>query len=245
MTDNVSSDPTYYGALAPSPVHYLPGIAGITGFGNAYFRSEISIANSGHEPATVRVTFLEHDRNNTTAPASTFVLAPYETLHADDALQTLFGVTETYGALKIESDVSPGVTVFERILTDSTSTSGTVGQQVDALPAEDLQVRGALLGVRQDDAFRSNIGLLNPNAAVAAITLTLVRPPSDPIGSATVHVAPWSYVQRNIAALFPSAALNEGEVVSLTVDGGGQPVFAFASVIDNASQDPTYFPELP
>jgi PKD repeat protein len=245
VTDNASGDPTYYAAQAPSPVQYVPGIAGISGFGGAVFRSETSIANGGRGAATVTLTFLEHDRNNNSgAPKSTFVLGPYETLHVEDALPALFGMTETYGALRIESDTSPGVTVFQRILTDAVATAGSVGQQIDALSAENLHARGTLLGVRQNDAFRSNIGLLNPNAAAVPVVLVLVRSPATDIGSATVHVPPQSYVQRNLVALFPTAGLAEDEVLSIRVDGGSHSVFAFASVIDNASQDPTYYPEL-
>ncbi len=245
VTDNDSSDPTYYSALGPSPVQYVPGIAGVSGVGGAFFRSEISIANSGRGPAKVTVTFLEHDRDNSTAPTSTFVLGPSETLHADDALQTLFGVTETYGALEVESDIAPGVTVFERILTDATTTAGTVGQQVDAISAENLLSRGSLLGIRQDDAFRSNVGLVNPSSGAAHVTLTLVRSPASVLGTATVVLAPRSYVQRNLAALFPDATLPPGEILSIAVDSGAQSVFGFASVIDNVSQDPTFYPAQP
>ncbi len=246
VTDNASSDPTYYAALTPSPVQYLPGVAGITGFGGAFFRSEIAIANSGHAPARVTITFLEHDRNNTSgAPTTSVVLGPHQTLHTDDALQTLFGLTETYGALRIVSDASPGITVFERILTDATRTAGTVGQQVDAVAEEQVFARGSLLGIRQDDAFRTNVGLLNPNPVTATATLRLVASPATELGTATVAVPPRGYIQRNLAALFPSVEVSGSETLSIHVDGGGRAVFAFASVIDNVSQDPTYYPEQP
>jgi hypothetical protein len=193
----------------------------------------------------VRLSFLEHDRDNSGAAAKTVVLGPYETLHADDALQTLFGVTDTYGALEVESDVSPGVTVFERILTDATTTSGTVGQQTDSVSSESLTSRGSVLGVRQDADFRTNIGLLNPGSSNATVTLKLVRSPAAEIGTAEVVVPPRGYVQRNLRALFPAAELPPGEVLSIGYDAGGQPVFAFASVIDNVSQDPTFYPAQP
>jgi PKD repeat protein len=245
VTDNDSSDPTYYPALGPSPVQYVPGIASVTGVGDAFFRSEVSIANSGRGAATVRLTFLERDRNNATAPTATFVLGPYETLHADDALLTLFGVTDTYGALLVESDVSPGVAVFERILTDASTTPGTVGQQTDAVSAETLAPRGSVLGIRQDTDFRTNIGIVNPGTTSATVTLTLVRSPTTVLDVAEVVVPARGYVQRNLAALFPGAALPPAEVLSVAYDASSQPVLAFASVIDNVSQDPTFYPAQP
>ena len=244
VTDNASSDPTYYPALGAAPVLYVPGIAGVTGVGGAFFRSEISIANSGHGPATVTLTFLEHDRDNTVAPTSRLVLAPGETLHADDALQTLFGISETYGALKVESDVAPGVSVFERILTDATTTSGTVGQQMETISAENLFPRGAVLGLRQDSEFRSNIGILNPNAGGLAVSLTLLGSLGAVLGTTSVFLPPRAYVQRNLATLFPAVDLHE-EILSIAFDAGTLPVIAFASVIDNVSQDPTFYPGRP
>ncbi len=247
VTDNVSSDPTYYAARGPAPVQFVPGIASITGVGGAFFRSELSIANSGRGPATVTLTFLEHDRNNTSAPTRTYVLGPLETLHFDDALSTLFGVSDTYGALIVQSDTSPGVTVFERILTDATTTAGTVGQQTDAVSAEDLSTSGSLLGVRQDDDFRTNVGLLNPGSGNATVRLRLVQSPASELGSTEIVLPPRGYIQRNLSALFPDAVLPPGETLSIELESvnSASSLFAFASVIDNVSQDPTFYPEQP
>jgi PKD repeat protein len=242
VTDNASSDPTYYAASEPAPVQYVPAIASVSGAGGAHFQSELSIANGEGRLTSVTVTFLEHDRNNTSAPATTLVLAPFETLHSDDALNELFGKSETYGALKIESDRSPGVTVFQRISTAAALTEGTVGQQVDAVSAEDFTPNGTILGLRQDAAFRSNLGMVNPGDGNASVTLTLIRSPAIPLATATVVVPPRGYVQRNLASLFPSAAIPAGETLSIAIDGEGNPVFAFGSVIDNTTQDPTYYP---
>jgi hypothetical protein len=52
------------------------------------------------------------------------------------------------------------------------------------------------------------------------------------------------YTQANLAALFPGP-IPQDEALSISVDGGPQAVYAFASVIDNQSQDPTFYPELP
>jgi len=245
VTDNASSDPTYYAASAAAPVVFVPGIARITGIGGAFFSSELSIANCTGQPMSVKVTFLEHDRDNFSAPSTTLLLAPRETLRSADALDELFGLSETYGALRIEANTTPGVAVFERILTTAGSGTGTVGQQVDALSMESLIGGGALLGVRNDDAFRTNVGLLNPSPGGAAVNLSLRRSPDVEVAHASVFLPPWGYTQRNLTAMFPGAAIPSGEVLSIRVDGGPANVYAFASVIDNVSQDPTFYPELP
>jgi hypothetical protein len=244
VVDNFSGDPTFYAAATPAPSVYLPGIARVTGYGSTFFSTDLSIANVGDETATVEVTFLEHDRDNNRAPSRVLTLAARETRHIDDALGTLFGLSETYGALAIEGEDTDRIVVAERISTPSGSGAGTVGQQVDALPDSGFFSSGSILGLRQDAAFRSNVGLFNPEPFTAAVTLDLRRAGGESIGNAIVLVPPLGYVQRNLAILFPGAPIAEGEVLTLSVDSPELDVFAFAAVIDNVSQDPTFSPGL-
>ena len=88
--------------------------------------------------------------------------------------------------------------MFERILTDAGAGGGTVGQQVDSLSAESLLSSGALLGVRNDAAFRTNVGMLNPSAGGAPVTLTLRRSPDTVLGTASLFLPPFGYTQRNL-----------------------------------------------
>jgi hypothetical protein len=242
VVDNLSGDPTYYPAASPSSMLYLPGVARVTGLNGTFFSSDVSFANTGDDPATVEVAFLEHDRDNRSAPTAILSLGPHQTLQMDDALWTLFGRSETYGGLAVESDDSSQIVVAERIYTDSGA--GTVGQQVDAIPEEGLFERESILGLRQDADFRSNIGLFNPQPVEAWIGLTLRRSDGTKIAETAILVPPRGYLQRNLAVLFPDLEQREGEAYTLTVDAGKLDVFAFATVIDNLSQDPTFSPGL-
>ena len=246
VTDNASSDPTYYAALAPAPGPVRAGHRGDHGI-----RRRVLSERDLHRQQRPRPG-RRHGHLSRARPGQ--LLGSDRPLRARSVrnapcgrrlVQPSSGSTETYGALRIQSDSSPGVTVFERILTDATRTAGTVGQQVEALAEEQLVSRGSLLGVRQDDAFRTNVGLVNPHAASTTATLRLIAPPATELGTATVVVPPQGYVQRNLAALFPGVDLPEGVALSIRVDGGGRLLLAFASVIDNASQDPTFYPEQP
>jgi hypothetical protein len=244
VIDNFSGDPTFYPAATPAPSVYLPGIARVTGYGSTFFSTNLSIANVGDETATVEVTFLEHDRDNNRAPTRLLTIAPRETRQIDDALGSLFGLYETYGALAVEGADSDRIVVAERIGTQSGAGEGTVGQQVDALSDEGFFSRGSILGLRQDAGFRSNVGLFNPEPFDAAVTLTLRRADGEVIGETVVSVPPLGYVQRNLAVLFPDSPMPEGEALTLSVDSPELDVFAFAAVIDNVSQDPTFSPGL-
>lgn len=245
VVDNLSGDPTYFPAIRPSSLLYLPGVARVTGLGMTLFSSDISFANAGDSFATVTVTFLERERDNTIgAPSVTFALGPRETRQFDDALAELFGRSETYGALKIVSSTDAGILVSERISTASTTTGGTVGQQVDPVTASSLLERGSLLGLRQDSEFRSNVGLFNPAAAPASVHLALKSATGETIATTSVSLPPASYVQKSVAALFPGAPPAAGQVYTVAVDAGSSRIFPFATIVDNVSQDLTFSPGL-
>ena len=242
VIDNLSGNPSYYRAASPSSMLYLPAVARVTGLNGTFFSSDVSFANTGDDPAKVEVAFLEHDRGNRSTPTAFLTLGPHQTLQTDDALWTLFGRSETYGGLAIESGDSSQIVVAQRIYTYSGA--GTVGQQVDAIPEEGLFERGSVLDLRQDTGFRSSIGLFNPQPVEAWMELTLRRFDGTKVAETAILVPPRGYLQRNLAVLFPDMEQREGEAYTLTVDAGKLDVFAFGAVINNLSQDQTFSPGL-
>lgn len=245
VIDNSSGDPAYYPATRPSPTIYLPTAARVTGLNGTYFSSDVSIANMGDGWVLVRVTFMERERDNSSgAPSATFILGPRETRRFEDALFALFGVTETYGALKIESNDGTGLLVSERISTAAAVSAGTVGQQVDPITPNDLMSAGSILGLRQDETFRSNLGVFNPNGFALDVGLLLKDASGTVIASGSVNIPPMSYLQRNLGALFSSLRFPSGQTLNLTLFSPGGSFFPFATIVDNVSQDPTFSPGL-
>ncbi len=154
VLDSLSSDRTYSLATRPPPLPYVPAAARLSRPGEAEISSDISIANPADIPAEVTVTFLEQDKDNTDAPSVTPVLSPRQTRQLDNMPAALFGFS---GASSAE-----GVLVFERISASSPTTPGTVTQQVDPIGSDGFFSRGFLLGLRQDSAFRSEVGIFTP-----------------------------------------------------------------------------------
>ena len=217
----------------------------MTGVGGALFASDLTIANVTDSAAAVTLTFWEHDRDNTSgATQASLNLAPRETRLIADALNALFGVSETFGALKIESTGS--LAVAERIGTQSPTTPGTVGQQVDPIVLPDaLYSQASILGMRQDSKFRSNAGFINPNDSAATIALTLRRPSGAVIGQTSVTIPARGFTQFSLAGLFPGVAFPSGELLTIALDSGSMPVSAYGIIADNVSQDLTASPALP
>ena len=230
LADNLSGDLTYYPAVLPATALYLPLASKITGRGGAVYESELAVSNVSDSSSNVTLTFFEHDRDNTNgAKAGTTVLAAHETR------SILFGFAETYGALKIESD-SP-VVVTERINTASLTTSGIVGQDVDPILPDGFYSKASILGLRQDTAFRSNVGLFNANPNAAAVNLTLRRPSGEILATATVMMFPFDFREFGLAGLFPGISFPAGERLTIALDAGYSAVAAFGVIADNVSGD--------
>ena len=245
LADNASGDLTYFPSLRPASAFLLPVASRVTGVGGALFASDLTVANVSDSPVTVTLTFWAHDKDNTSgAPQASVTLAPRETRLIADALNALFGVSETFGALKIDSAGS--LAVAERIWTASPTTAGTVGQQVDPMVLPDaLYSRASILGLRQDSAFRSNAGFVNPNDSAATISLTLLRPNGTTIGQTAITVAPRGFTQFSLAGLFPGVPFPSGELLTIGLDSGTTPICAFGIIADNVSQDLTASPAIP
>src|SRR5262249_32639167 len=154
----------------------------------------------------------------------------------------LFGLSETYGAVKIES-TSP-VVVAARINTAAATGPGVVGQEIDPVLLDGFYSQASILGLRQDDRFRSNISLFNPNNSSVAVNLILRRPNGELLSQAMVDLLPLGFVEFNLAGLFPGISFPSGEPLTIALDAGSSPIAACGSVADSVSRDLTSAPAL-
>ena len=245
VADNLSGDPTYYSATGAASLIYLPVVARVHGAGGTLYSSDVSVANTSGVPDVVTATFLQSDLENASPLTITFPIGPYATRQMDDVLGELFELTDAYGSLKIQTSGDASVMVSERISTPSPTTPGTVGQQVEPVAAAGFFSQCSLLGLRQDGAFRTNVGLFNPHPSDVSVKLVLKTEKGTLLATATLTVPAGRYVQKNLATLFPATLFPDGEAMSIGLNTVNSSIFAFASVIDNVSQDPTFYPGLP
>lgn len=244
VADNSSGDPTYYPSSLPQQSATLPVAARVRGVNGNRFLADVSLTNVTDEPVWLKVRFLEHEHDNVGFERIVSIaLAGRQTRQMDDAIGSLFGLDDTYGALEVESSAPASLLVAERIYTDSSTTPGTVGQQVDPVAPDGFLTSGSVLGIRHNAEFRSNLGLFNPQTSAVQITLTLRRDSGSFVASSQLSLPPRSHWQRSVAELFPEAALSSPASWTVAVDSSA-PIFAYGVVVDNVSEDPTYAPAL-
>jgi len=245
LVDNASGDSTFHAAMSPSSTLYLPAIGNITG-ASGIFLTDLSITNATDAKVSTRATFIDHDGSGGSPMAVTITLAAHQTLRMADALSTLFGVNQSYGALELATlDDAPALVATARVYAPSLTTSGTVGQQINAISSRDLSVGGSLLGLRQDGDFRSNVAFLNPGSSTVTAALDLRNAAGELLASRNLGLPPSRYLQRSLPDLFPGVPLPANVFMTLSFKTSAEPIFAFASVIDDHTGDPSFFPSVP
>lgn len=128
------------------------------------------------------------------------------------------------------------------------SSNGTFGQFIPAIRI-DANAGGAgtvaegkyyLAGLRHDDRYRTNLGFLNPNAAQIVATVTVFDDAHFAIKQFTRTLQPFQLDPvTNLRDLVPNLPLNGPFSLEIQVPAGNWLV-AYASFVDNKSQDPMY-----
>jgi len=244
LLDDVSLRTSAPNGSGPTTMYLLPSSAHATGI-NAFYTTDLTVANRGTMDTSVTFQFLGHDQDGTAGPKQVRTLAANRAVTYADVLASVFGVstgdTQNYGAILITAD-SASLKVVSQTSTPPPNGVGTFGQSVPAQGASDFVTPGSpksLIGLREDPAFRTNVVLANATTSAATVTLTLLGADGSTLGTTTRTLPPLGMTQvtRVVTVLgAPSGTTNAVLVVSTTTTGAQ--VGTYATVIDNNTSDP-------
>ena len=149
-----------------------------------------------------------------------------------------FGISSGSGALEVTWSAGAAPVVTSRTYT-TVESGGTYGQSID--PVDAFRRDAFVPGLRSDNQFRSNVGFVNDSDVTTGVTVTLLGQFGQTLATAFVQLPPKSQTQASLAALFPGVnASTLGTVTLQAHDDSGQ-MFAYGSMVDNASGDPVFF----
>jgi Peptidase family M41 len=192
----------------PLHVAYIP-IAGSTdGVHGQMFQTNMRLFNpSETDTAEIMASFLPVGQDNSDAPNTTLSVGAQRARDFNNVVGTVFGESGL-GAIRLQSE-TPFIAT-SRIYAPLAS-GGTVGQFEGAERAEDATTQGVIVHLRQDDAFRSNVGFLNPNGMSTDATLVLHGSDDQALGDPVdVTLAPYGTLGPvSLASLFNMPELNE------------------------------------
>jgi PKD repeat protein len=215
------------------------------GIGGTAWRTELSLFNAGTQGANVSLTYVPSA--GSTIQSRSLFLSPRQSVSYANALLDLYGIGNGAGAIGIEA-TSGGATADLRV-TSRTFTSGemgTYGQSVPDVQEAALERILYVTGIQSNAAFRTNIGLVNRGNSAVGVTLTLRASSGGVVASNSLTLGANSFQQAALASYFP--AVQGGSYSGLTMQLSAttrDSVSAYASVVDNVSQDPVFIQATP
>ena len=251
---------TLIAPLAASNEVFLAVVGSAQGANGSNFKTDVSIFNNSAlgvttSSANTFVQFFPTGTTNSsasvTAQSVTALSIPARgTKTLRDVTSSLFnGSISGIGAMRILS----GNSIFAnaRIYNDQIASGrGTFGQFEPGMTRSQAMQQGVLVGVgnvtanaslANGQSFRTNVGFFNPNDTSTTVALEIRDTHGAVIGTQMITLGPWMHTQ------VPLAGAN-GIFSGITGDTGtssvfflsGNPIFAYASIVDNVSGDASF-----
>jgi len=248
--DNATNDPTWFPPDVPSLVpRTIPAVVHADGANGARFRTDLFLFNPSERTQSVTLAVKPWSANTAEA-LLTLPLLPRESKTIRDVLATAFGRAgvarlrfQTTGVL----DDSGGVRVTSRTYTTAPS-GGTYGLLLPALNAFQSAGGGESLEIllpAGGPGFRTNLALVDLSAAPGSGSVAVKVEVFDEAGiRRDVFETPVPLAGGvQIDDLFHGRGLGDGPRSGvIRVSPAGGLVAAYASVIDNVTNDPLYAP---
>jgi PKD repeat protein len=229
VVDNRTQDPIYIQAV-PAPSNgalVLPAVGRAPGANGTFWRSDVTLFNPNSDAMTITLRYNGTNRTLSLGARDTEVL--------DDILSS-YGLTAGSGALSVSWTASTGPVVTSRTYT-SVETGGTFGQSID--PIAELTGTAYVPGLRNDSAFRSNLGFVNGGNESETFTVIALSPFGSELARTTITLAAREQRQDSVSSLFPNVNASS---FTLSVEGDANAqLFVYGSMVDNKSGDPVFF----
>ncbi len=222
--------------------------ANLKGFNNVNWKTDLQVVNAGPYQARYAIALLIRNQDNGTPTYTTqFTLEPGRSARYVDLLQVVFGFSGA-AAIRI-TPIAGSFVVTSR--TYNQLPAGTYGQSVPAIPrsqainfGEDALLPGLTHEPSLASDYRTNIGLVNASPAPIHVEVELHLRSGARLGTVSLDLLPLEFRQIDKAfEQLTSDRVDDGYAVARTTTAGAR-FFAYASVIDNLTGDPTYVPAM-
>jgi hypothetical protein len=195
-----------------SPIQVVPVVAKVAGGGDTDWRSDLAITNLADVAAQVGINFYREETANSQSLLifdRTVTIQPGATLQVEDVLGTWFPAEgNTKGFLLIVSlgalvDEGLGGLAISSRTYNAANPNATYGQGVPGTIISVLIGPGRIVmpGARNDDRFRSNVGVLNGGAQSVDVVITIFDENGNQVAQRTRNVKSLSLGQWSLSSL--------------------------------------------
>jgi CubicO group peptidase (beta-lactamase class C family) len=235
VIDNTTGDPTAVPmkVQAGKDSQWIAAAAHSGGAHGSLWRTDLCLLNRSGTAALAEVVF--HRDNGESGSLTIDLIDGQQVVLGDVVAQA--GMTGS-GALEVVSDQP----LLATSRTFNESGTGTFGLFLDGISPEDTTSRDTsvwLPQLRQNQAFRTNIGLLNTGGSRSRIRIVLYDGSGTELASKPKILDPggWVQLQQPFSTIAGRTDVDTGYARVEVESGSG--VIAYASVIDNATNDGT------
>ena len=228
----------------------VPAVAHAQGIGSP-FRSDVRIVNVSFSDIDYEISYTPSQTDRLQNGKKTTV-----TIHADDVLALDDIVSSWYGAgllgengigtieIRPLNSENP-LDTFASSRTFALTPAGTLGQFIPALRpnqfignfAQDTLSRISLQMIAASTEYRTNVGFVEGTGAPVSFLARLVDGNNNVLGTYNGAMPAFGHLQRSVPDLFGGVQLTDGRVEVEVTSAGGK-VTAYASVLNNQTNDP-------
>lgn len=241
----------------PANALIIPSVGHLDGV-NTKWQSDVRLANPTATKQTYALTFTPNDPTQG-VKTTTITVASNDTTALDDIVRNWYGVgtlgESANGVLLIvpttasgsnSAGVVPNTVSVQTVAVASSRTydvtsSGTLGQFIPAIPFSSFIDKNAaalsLQQIAQNDAFRTNLGLVEGSGNPATVLLSVFSNSGGKLLSQSIDLKANEQKQLNAFLATNGITLADGRVEVKVTAGTGK-VTAYASVVDNETGDP-------
>ncbi len=235
VIDNATGDPIAIPMKGGngSGRQWIAAAAHSGGAHGSVWRTDVCLLNRSNAITTAELRFRGSDGD---AAALIVEVADGEQVVVSDVVSEL-GMSGS-GSIEVFSDRP----LFASSRTYNASADGSFGLFLDGVPDQAAAVSGDIVWLpqlQQNAAFRTNIGLLNSGGVEARVRIFLYDESGNELVSRwrTLEPHAWMQLQEPFTRLAGHSDIDSGSAKIQVASGGG--VIAYASVIDNATNDGT------
>lgn len=224
---------------------FIASIARKDGVAPSKFYSTVWVTNlSESQSAHVTYRFYEQGKSNTSPVTKSETLLAGETKRYENAVETLLGLPDAAGALRITSDQPVLASSRTYDQPPGTDISFVKGLFFSAIPidfaigqGEVARLQGIIQGGGEN--YRYNFGFVEVTGSSAKIRTTVRGQNGATIGTLEEDIAPFGAFQHRVTDAAPS--LNGNARLESTIVSGTGKVVLFGTQIANGSQDSAGF----
>jgi hypothetical protein len=227
--------------LTPRTV-YLPGAAHTPGFKGSQWTTDLELHNRGNVAASYTLELLVRGQSNIAPAAIAFDLAPGTSVCYRDVVGDLFDA-EGAGTLRV---TAVGGDLLTSAHTRTIGDGGSYGQFIGSFnetTAADTGSELRLIGLEASDAARTNIGVVSVSSVPITVDVHLYMADGTAADQLAIELEPFASDQVNdVFTSLSGKATGDDLYAVVSSATPGARIFAYASVIDNGTNDPIFVP---